>query len=158
MSQDKHLNQPKCRGKVRPAASESAQADNLWLLSELQLKQERDLQFCMQAGLLLSGEQFTEALGIDAAAIRKGLDEGKYIVVTVESGREYYPHFCTYTHFLHFGALAAVITVMVGVSDIEKFYFLTSPSYYLRGKTPLAALDDGQFDNVLVAARALVER
>lgn len=158
MTDDKHPDLPRQHSHVVPGAAETAWADNLWVLSEMQLTQERDLQFRIQNGLLLSAEEFCAALGIDEAGIEEGLEKGNFIVVMVESGREYYPLFLTLSHFLPFGALRAVIAAMVGVSDIEKYYFLTSPSHYLRKKTPLAALTDGQLDNVLVAARALAER
>lgn len=158
MTDDTHPGMPKRDGSAAPGAAQTAWADNLWLLSEMQLTQERELQFRIQNGLLLSAEEFCAALGIDAAGVEEGLEKGNFIVVMVESGREYYPLFLTFSHFLPFGALRAVITAMVGVSDIEKYYFLTSPSHSLHGKTPLAALTDGEMDKVLVAARALAER
>lgn len=158
MTDEKHPDVPSRHGNIAPGATGAACADNLWILSEMQLTQERDLQFRIQNGLLLSAEEFCAALGIDEAGIEEGLEKGNFIVVMAEDGREYYPQFCTFTHFLQFGALRAVISAMVGVSDIEKYYFLTSPSHYLRKKTPLAALAEGQLDNVLVAARALAER
>lgn len=112
-------------------------------------------QLIAKKDLLPSGE-FTEALGITRQALNKAVKAGR--IFALESGGDnYYPAFLADPR-LERRRAERVTKTLGDLSSWEKWLFFTSPKASLGRRTPIEAMQQGDYERVLRAAAAQAER
>lgn len=99
---------------------------------------------------LLSAVELQDFLGIAQAEIDDAVESGRLFAFIAPDGVKYYPAFFAVRAADRAG-LEAVVQEMKGLPPDSQYWFLTSRRTNL-GVTPLEALKDGRFDDVLRAA------
>ena len=131
--------------------------DNTKLLIDLKAKAMARRQVLYERGELLGEAQMCERLGIDEAALRNAVREGRMFWIEGARGEAWYPVF-----FVDSAAnrrdIERVALALNQIPGGSQWRFFTTPKYSLGGRTPLDALFDGALSSVLQTAHEFVER
>lgn len=113
------------------------------------------LEVPVNEGLLVAEGDTCAALSISPQALRKEVEENRMFSIDFQN-REYYPLFFSDKQ-LSRDELAEVCKALERLPSVGKWLFLTNPSYSLGGITPLEALKQRKFKQVLVLAYAFAD-
>lgn len=105
---------------------------------------------------LVPEAEFVRRVARSSEAIAKAVAEGRLFFV-VKEGRKLYPSFFLDKAYEK-RHLAAVVKLLVGVDDLAKWLFFTTPKGSLGAVTPLAALQQRRFASVRKTAEGFAQR
>ena len=108
-------------------------------------------------GELVPSEALAKALGISRQAVHKGLKSRRLFALEAGGRELYYPSFFADKDLREAG-LDEALAILAGENAWSKWLFFTTPSGFLGGLTPVEALKQSKGEQVLVAARAYLER
>jgi hypothetical protein len=122
------------------------------------LQQEREQRVKdIASGVLISGAQMRERLGISQQALTAALKAKRLFAIKGPSGKHFYPAFFAEEAKYGQGTLGIVCKELGDMPAGCKWDFFTSARHTLRGKNFLDALAKGKVDAVLNSARAFRE-
>lgn len=141
----------------RVAANESADAENQAFLANHTRQAVAARAKHVRDGTLLTPAEVWERLDISRQAVSKAVKEKRMFSVDGPAGRQLYPAFFTDPKYDR----REVERVSQALGDLpgpSKWQFFTTGKGSLGGRTPLAALANGDIDSVLIAAAGFRER
>lgn len=106
---------------------------------------------------LLSKDEFRELLGVTDEWIDVALSENRLFACIGASGEPYFPSFFA-DKWVPLNAFEVVSQALRNLPGDSKFHFFKSKSTFLRKKTPLESMRNGELKKVVIAAEGFAER
>ncbi|MGJ7916196.1 MarR family transcriptional regulator [Massilia sp. LXY-6] len=131
--------------------------DNAALLAKMDAGAMARRQELHEKGLLMTSAQLCERLGISRQAVSKAVKDYRMFWVDGPSGAQWYPDFFA-TGQAHRRDIERVSVVLADLPGAAKWQFFTTPKHSLDGRTPVAALEAGDVEQVVRSAAEFKER
>lgn len=106
---------------------------------------------------LVSKSEFRTLLGVTDQWIESALADNRLFVCSAPDKESYFPAFFA-DRTVPLSAFEVVSQALVDLPGEVKFHFFTSKSTFLRTKTPLQSMRDGELRKVIMAAEGFSER
>lgn len=149
--------QPKSKvTALREKASQSPHLSGPEQLDQMHLEALAARRALVEAGEVVGSEKFAELLGVTRQALSKAVGANRMFFIQVD-GRRYYPRFFA-DPGLDRNKLEECCRALQDLPGGEKWVFFTLPKGSLGGATPLDALRQGKYAQVLTAARGFAQR
>lgn len=105
----------------------------------------------VDAGELLTADEFCDVLGVQVDWLDDALREGRVFSMSAPSGRAYYPGFYADAR-LNRADLERVCQLLRALDPVSQFSFFERNWTPLSARTPLEALRSGELENVVRTA------
>lgn len=152
-----YLRQQFFAGTIPGESKQVSEQDNLAVMQQLTEQNQHARAAEFAAGKLLTPAQLQQRLAISRQAISKAVKEQRMFYLDGPSGENWYPAFFADTAIAR-RTLEQVCKALGPLPGASKWQFFTTPKVSLAGRTPLAALAEGDSEAVLQAARGFLER
>ncbi|MRW88513.1 hypothetical protein GJ699_00780 [Duganella sp. FT80W] len=143
----------RAKDKLAPAGADANQE----FMAQLDRDSMASRKRYLEQGLLLRSSDFLAPLGISRQALSNAVRDQRIFSIDGPSNVQLYPAFFV-TSAQQRRRLEKISKALGDLPGPSKWQFFISPKVSLNGRTPVAALQDGDLAKVLTAANAFKER